>query len=63
MSGSAFAGPALWLWDLECEGEAARLLARREVDAARPEATRLVRRLLAELGEPGRPPVCERTQP
>jgi WD40 repeat protein/serine/threonine protein kinase len=32
----------------------ARYRARREVEAARPEATRLVRRLLADLGEPGR---------
>ncbi len=32
----------------------ARYRARREVEAARPEAARLVRRLLPELGEPGR---------
>src|SRR5262249_20410567 len=31
-----------------------RYQARRETEAARPEATRLVRRLLAELGEPDR---------
>jgi len=40
------------LWDTEPLRE--RYRARREVEAARPEAARLVRRLLAELGEPGK---------
>jgi WD40 repeat protein len=40
------------LWDTAPLKE--RYRARREVEAARPEAARLVRRLLAELGEPGR---------
>jgi WD40 repeat protein len=40
------------LWDTEPLKK--RYQARREVEAARPEATRLVRRLLAELGELGR---------
>jgi WD40 repeat protein len=40
------------LWDTE--PLPARSKARHEVEAARPEATRLVWRLLAELGEPGR---------
>jgi hypothetical protein len=42
----------LRLWDTEPLRE--RYRARREVEAARPEAARLVRRLLAELGDPGR---------
>jgi WD40 repeat protein len=40
------------LWDTAPLRE--RYRARREVEAARPEATRLVQRLLAELGEPDR---------
>jgi WD40 repeat protein len=40
------------LWDTAPLKE--RYWARREVEAARPEAALLVRRLLAELGEPGR---------
>jgi hypothetical protein len=40
------------LWDTE--PLPARYQARHEVEAARPEATRLVERLLAELGEPDR---------
>jgi WD40 repeat protein len=40
------------LWDTEPLKE--RYQARREVEAARPEAARLVRRLLAELVEPGK---------
>ena len=39
-----------------------RYEARRETEAARPEADRLVRRLLAELGEPGRVAARLRTE-
>jgi hypothetical protein len=42
----------LRLWDTE--PLRARYHARHEAAAARPEATRLVRRLVADLGEPGR---------
>ena len=49
-SGSGDATVRLW----DTEPLKARYQKRREVEAARPEAARLVRRLLAELGEPDR---------
>ena len=51
----------LRLWDTE--PLRARYHARHEAAAARPEATRLVRRLLAEVGEPGRVASRLRTEP
>jgi WD40 repeat protein len=49
------------LWDTAPLKE--RYQVRREVEAARPEAARLVRRLLAELGGPGRVASRLRTDP
>jgi WD40 repeat protein len=51
----------LRLWDTE--PLRLRHQARREVEAARPEAARLVRRLLAELGDPARVASRLRTDP
>jgi WD40 repeat protein len=49
------------LWDTE--PLRARYQARHDVEAARPEAIRLVRRLFAEVGEPGRVASRLRTEP
>jgi WD40 repeat protein len=50
----------LRLWDTD--PLPARYKVRHEVEAARPEATRLVQRLLAELGEPDRVATRLRTE-
>jgi WD40 repeat protein len=57
-SGSGDATVRLW----DTSPVKARYQARRETEAARPEATRLVQRLLAELGEPGRVAARLRTE-